>query len=172
MKKKETTQPCFVLGFFFRFYNLNTWYETRVPKSSCCENYNQRNRSSDSCSQKPPPRAFFPITREGRRIQVPHLTGRNPITFPFSTSATTPAPHSQSLIPTQTLTSPPDYCSLPGWDSRYLLASHSTHRTHSWSAKNPQRLLEDVIKLQTLEFFLRGSNSTLFSMVSQSITLL
>lgn len=108
----------------------------------------------------------------GRRIQVPHLTGRNPITFPFSTSETTPALHSQSLIPTQTLTSPPDYCSLPGWDSRYLLASHSTHRTHSWSAKNPQRLLEDVIKLQTLEFFLRGSNSTLFSMVSQSITLL
>lgn len=68
---------------------------------------------------------------QGHVFKCPRLAGRNPIIFPFGISETTAVLHSQSLIPTQTLISPPDYCSLPGWDSRYLPASHSTHRTHS-----------------------------------------
>lgn len=162
MKKKETIPTSYVLGLITQTPEMKTC----VPKSSCCENCNPSNPSSESCSQKHLRWAVFSQSHR-KLVQMPPGERQKSHDFSFHRLSNHPRP---SLLVSNTYAAtylttwllPPS-----GWDSR-LTSLQSIIRTEHLchQLKNLQRRLKDKIHLQTLEFFLPDSNSTSFSTMS------
>lgn len=160
MKKKETIPTSYVLGLIIQTPEMKTC----VPKSSCCENCNPSNPSSDSCSQK---HLWWAVFSQSHRklVQMPPGDRQKSHDFSFHRLSNHPQPsrlvsntYAAAYLTTWLL--PPS-----GWDSRLTSLQSIIRRTFMSSAKNLQRHLKDKIYLLTLEFFLPGSNSTSFPAV-------
>lgn len=162
MKKKETIPTSYVLGLIIHTPETKTW----APKSSCCEHCNPSNPSSDSCSQK---HLRWAVFSQSHRKLVQMLPGDRQKSHDFSFHRLSNHPRPSLLVANTYAATYLTTCLLPPSSRDPRLTSlqsiiRTEHLCHQ--LKNLQRCLKDKIHLQTLEFFLPGSNSTSFSTMS------